>query len=230
MTNDLEESDSDRVRQRHRMVARQIERRGLTEPRLLNAMRRVPRERFLPRGLREFAYDDTPLPIASNQTISQPYIVALMLDALELDATARVLDVGTGSGYAAAILAEMVSEVYTIERIEELADSARQLISSLGYRNVEVIHGDGSAGWASAQPYDGIVVAAGGPDVPEALKQQLKVGGHLVIPIGGSGSQELLRITRLAGNEFDQQWLSDVRFVPLIGAAAWDENGRRASS
>lgn len=227
--NDSNADNADLVAKREEMVQRQIAGRGITDPRLLEAMRLVPREEFLPHRLREFAYEDTPLPIASGQTISQPYIVALMLDALDLDASARVLDVGTGSGYAAAILAEMAEQVYSIERIEELADSARRLLSRLGYRNVEVIHGDGSGGWRQAQPYDGIVVAAGGPDVPEALKHQLRVGGHLVIPVGESGSQQLLRITRRSENRFDQQWLSDVRFVPLVGAAAWDEHGRRAA-
>jgi len=227
--NESNEENANLVAKREEMVQRQIAGRGIADPRLLDAMRRVPREEFLPQRLREFAYEDTPLPIASGQTISQPYIVALMLDALDLDASARVLDVGTGSGYAAAILAEMAEQVYSIERIEELADSARGVLSRLGYRNIDVIQGDGSAGWQEAQPYDGIVVAAGGPDVPEELKRQLKVGSHLVIPVGESGSQQLLRITRSAEDSFDQQWLGKVRFVPLVGAAAWDEHGHRAA-
>ncbi|MEQ8803256.1 MAG: protein-L-isoaspartate O-methyltransferase, partial [Haliea sp.] len=167
---------------------------------------------------------------ASGQTISQPYIVALMLEALDLDASDRVLDVGTGSGYAAALLAEMVADVYSIERVAGLADSSRRLLEKLGYRNIMVIHGDGSVGWPQAQPYNGIVVAAGGPHAPEALKQQLQVGGHLVIPVGESGSQGLMRITRIAEDKFDQEQLSRVRFVPLIGKAGWDEHGRHAST
>lgn len=226
---DGKQVDTSLARKRERMVEYQIERRGIANPRLLDAMRRVPREAFLPRRLQEFAYEDTPLPIASGQTISQPYIVALMLDALDLDASARVLDVGTGSGYAAAVLAEIAGQVYSIERIAELAESAGTLLRELGYHNVEIIHGDGSVGWPEAQPYDGIVVAAGGPDAPDALKQQLKVGGHLVVPVGESGFQGLMRITRIAEDEFDQQHLGNVRFVPLIGAAGWDEQGRRAS-
>lgn len=226
---DGKQVDTSLASKRERMVEYQIERRGIVNPRLLDAMRRVPREAFLPRRLQEFAYEDTPLPIASGQTISQPYIVALMLDALDLDASARVLDVGTGSGYAAAVLAEIAGQVYSIERIAELAESAGTLLRELGYHNVEIIHGDGSVGWPEAQPYDGIVVAAGGPDAPDALKQQLKVGGHLVVPVGESGFQGLMRITRIAEDEFDQQHLGNVRFVPLIGAAGWDEQGRRAS-
>ncbi len=228
--NDSQQEDADLATKRERMVERQIVQRGIKNPRLLEAMRRVPREAFLPSDLREFAYEDRPLPIASGQTISQPYIVALMLEALDLDASARVLDVGTGSGYAAALLAEMVEEVYSIERIEKLADRSRRLLHELGYHNIEVIHGDGSVGWPQAQPYNGIVVAAGGPHVPEALKQQLKVGGHLIIPVGESGSQGLMRITRVAEDGFDQEQLSRVRFVPLIGKAGWDDQGRRAST
>tara|TARA_R110002110_G_scaffold108904_2_gene271786 strand:+ start:16327 stop:18372 length:2046 start_codon:yes stop_codon:yes gene_type:complete len=228
--NDSEQEDTDLAAKREWMVEHQIVRRGIRDPRLLEAMRRVPREEFLPADLRQFAYEDRPLPIASGQTISQPYIVALMLEALDLDASHRVLDVGTGSGYAAAVLAEMVAEVYSIERVAGLADSSRRLLEKLGYRNIEVIHGDGSVGWPQAQPYNGIVVAAGGPHAPEALKQQLQVGGHLVIPVGESGSQGLMRITRIAADEFDQEQLGRVRFVPLIGKAGWDEHGRHASA
>lgn len=224
------EDQADISSKRASMVEHHIVRRGITSPRLLEAMRRVPREQFLPGELRESAHEDRPLPIASGQTISQPYIVALMVDALDLNASARVLDVGTGSGYAAAVLAEMADRVYSIERIAELADAARRLLHRLGYQNVEVIHGDGSIGWPDAQPYDGIVVAAGGPEVPEALKHQLKVGGHLVVPVGDSGSQDLMRITRFSEEEFHQELLGRVRFVPLIGEAGWSGQGQPASS
>ena len=208
---------------REYMVLDQIAGRGVTSEKVLAAMRTVPRERFLPKGQADYAYDDTPLPIGDGQTISQPYIVAYMAEALALEGGERVLEIGTGSGYAAAVLAEIVAEVYTIERIRGLAEMASALLDKLGYKNVHVRHGDGTLGWPEKAPFDGIVVTAGGPDVPETLKQQLRIGGRLVIPVGTSTwYQELIRVTRVEETEFETEDLVPVRFVPLIGEEGWD--------
>lgn len=213
---------ADFVKLRDKMVDRQIAARGIRSPAVLDAMRSVPREEFVPESMRDFAYDDAPLPIGANQTISQPYIVAFMIDALCLKGGETVLDIGTGSGYAAAVLAVIAGRVYTIERIEELADSARDRLRRLGYDNVEVIHADGTKGWPDEAPFDGIVVAAGGPEVPESLKEQLKIGGRLVIPIGMDRSiQELVRVTRTSEAEYVLEDLTSVRFVPLVGEEGW---------
>ncbi len=204
------------------MVDRQVTARGVRSEKVLDAMRKVPREAFLPQNLHEFAYEDSPLPIAAGQTISQPYIVAFMVEALNLQGGEKVLEIGAGSGYAAAILAQIAAKVCTIERVEELARSARKSLSSLGYDNVVVRHGDGTLGWPDEAPFDAIVVAAGGPDVPESLKRQVRVGGRIVIPVGQDQTiQELVRITRLSENEFEQEDLADVRFVPLVGKEGW---------
>ena len=213
---------------RQRMIDYQLLARGLHDQTVLDAVNAVPREEFVPTELVEFAYSDTPLPIAASQTISQPYIVALMTAALELKPGERVLEVGTGSGYAAAILAEIAGHVYTIERHKILADSARGKFKELGYDNIQVLHGDGSLGWPEHAPFDAIAVAAGGPEVPETLKQQLAIGGRLVIPVGASlRTQTLLRVTRISEHGYQQEDLGGVRFVPLIGAAGWeDETGR----
>ena len=204
------------------MVERAIERRGVSSPLVLEAMRGVQRERFLPEDLREFAYDDTPLPIAEGQTISQPYIVALMTEALGLNGGERVLEIGTGSGYAAAVLAHVAKEVYTVERYAQLANKAAATLRALGVFNVHVLHGDGTLGWPEHAPFDAIIVAAGGPAMPEALQNQLKIGGRLVIPVGADrGLQELVRVTRRSEHDFDMEDLADVRFVPLVGAEGW---------
>jgi len=209
---------------RAEMVARQIAERGIRSSIVLDAMRTVPREYFLPESDREFAYFDTPLPIAAGQTISQPYIVALMTEALELKGGEKVLEIGTGSGYAAAVLSEIAGDVYTVERIGQLAEKAALTLADHGYRNVHVRHGDGTKGWPEHAPYDAIIVAAGGPEVPEALRQQLKVGGRLVIPVGPDPRlQELVRVTRTAADRFESEDLADVRFVPLIGAEGWPQ-------
>jgi protein-L-isoaspartate(D-aspartate) O-methyltransferase len=211
---------------RARMIATQIEARGIRDQALLAALGSVPREAFLPPELEEFAYHDAPLPIAEGQTISQPYIVALMLAALQLEPTDRVLEIGTGSGYAAAVLSRMVAHVYTIERHAELARSAERKLAELGLANVSVLHGDGTLGWPAHAPYDAIVVAAGGPQVPEALLAQLAPGGRLVIPVGGERSlQELVRVTRSPAGSLVRESLGDVRFVPLIGAQGWTADG-----
>ena len=204
------------------MVKNQIAARGVRSGAVLGALRRVPREAFLPEPLWGLAYEDSPLPIAAEQTISQPYIVALMTEALNLTGGEKVLEIGTGSGYAAAVLSEIAAEVYTIERIGQLADKAALTLAKLGYRNVHVVHADGTLGWAAEAPYDAIVVAAGGPDVPESLKQQLKVGDRLVIPIGTDPCvQELVCITRTSYDAFKRENLAEVRFVPLIGKEGW---------
>lgn len=213
---------SDYSKLRERMVKRQIASRGVRSKLVLDAMRKVPRERFLPRGQGIFAYDDSPLPIGEGQTISQPYIVAYMAESLDLEGGEKVLEIGTGSGYAAAVLAEIAAEVYTIERIEGLASMARSNLDALGYKNVHVRCGDGTLGWPEEAPFDGIVVAAGGPDVPDTLQQQLKTGGRLVIPIGRTKAyQELVRVTRVAEDEFRTEDLVPVRFVPLVGEEGW---------
>lgn len=217
---------SDFPKLRERMVANQIAARGVRSEKVLDAMRKVPRERFLPEGLREFAYEDSPLPIEEGQTISQPYIVAFMVEGLALRGGEKVLEIGAGSGYAAAVLAEIAGEVYTIERIEELAKSAAATLAESGYDNVHVLHGDGTLGWPEHAPFDGIVVAAGGPEIPDSLKQQLKVGGRMVIPVGGVREfQELVRVTRISETEFKTEDLAAVRFVPLIGAEGWNTDG-----
>jgi protein-L-isoaspartate(D-aspartate) O-methyltransferase len=207
---------------RAEMVEQAIRARGVRSEPVLAAMGRVPREAFLPHALREFAYIDSPLPIEEAQTISQPYIVAFMTEALALAGGEKVLEIGTGSGYAAAVLAEIAGEVYTVERIGQLAERAAVTLAELGYHNVHVLHGDGTKGWRDHAPYDGIIVAAGGPKIPESLKEQLKVGGRLVIPVGRDPKiQELVRVTRISETEFQREDLADVRFVPLIGQEGW---------
>jgi protein-L-isoaspartate(D-aspartate) O-methyltransferase len=214
---DLEEA-------RQQMVRTQVAARGIRDPAVLAAMSTVPREAFLPPELSEFAYEDHPLPIDEGQTISQPYIVALMTAALGLRSGDRVLEIGTGSGYAAAVLGSIAREVYSIERHAALADLAAARLRSLGFERVHVLHGDGTLGWAEHAPYDAIVVTAGGPDVPEALVAQLATGGRLVIPIGEDKTlQTLVRITRAADGTLHREELGDVRFVPLIGAHGWTD-------
>src|SRR4051812_14997960 len=207
---------------RARMVDLQLAGGGITDPRVLEAFRSVPRESFIPAELAEFAYEDAPLPIGEEQTISQPYIVALTAEALRLMGDERVLEVGTGSGYAAAVLSRIAKEVFTVERRESLAREARERLGALGYRNVQVLHGDGTLGWPEHAPYDAIAVAAGGPQVPKALLDQLAPRGRLVIPVGpDETSQILTRVTRVAGNDFREEPLTEVRFVPLIGEQGW---------
>ena len=216
---------------RRRMVEQQIATRGVRSELVLNAMLRVPREAFLPDRLIEFAYDDTPLPIAEGQTISQPYIVAFMIEALALKGGEKVLEVGAGSGYAAAVLAEIATNVFAIERIPSLAQEAQTRLAGLGYTNVEVVEGDGTRGLPEHAPYDAIIVAAGGPKVPESLKEQLAIGGRMVIPVGiDQRSQELIRVTRVATDEYRSEDIADVRFVPLIGEQGWAVDGQASST
>jgi len=208
--------------QRARMVRTDIARRGVADPAVLAAMGTVPRERFVPAVQAAYAYDDCPLPIGEGQTISQPYIVALMAEAAEVGPSDRVLEVGTGSGYGAAVLSRASSEVWTIERHEALAERARTTLAGLGYDNVHVVVGDGSLGWPGAAPYDAIVVTADAPSVPEALVDQLADGGRLVIPVGASpGYQTLLRVRRV-GDELRRDDLGGVAFVPLIGEQGFE--------
>ncbi len=224
----LERTKAGFAQARREMVDDHIAARGIRSPVVLDAMRAVPREAFLPPSLHEFAYDDTPLPIAEGQTISQPFIVAIMTEALNLKGGERVLEIGTGSGYAAAVLAEIAGEVYTIERHGPLAERAAHLLADLGYRNVHVMHSDGTLGWPEHAPYDAIVVTAGGPNVPAALRAQLAVGGRLVIPVGADPrTQELVRVTQISEDDFEREELGSVRFVPLIGKEGWDDTARQ---
>lgn len=199
------------------MVERQIQARGITAPAVLEALAAVPRHRFVPEALAPRAYDDTPLPIGYDQTISQPYVVAFMTEAAALTPDAKVLDIGTGSGYQAAVLAEIVNRVYSIEIVPELADRSRRLLADLGYDNVEVRTGDGYRGWPDEAPFDAIVVAAAPDHVPPALVEQLAVGARLVIPVGRF-TQEILIVTKTAGGSTTEAVLP-VRFVPMTGEA-----------
>jgi protein-L-isoaspartate(D-aspartate) O-methyltransferase len=210
---------------RTQMVDLQLAGRGILDPVVLDAFRTVPREAFVPPALAEVAYRDMALPIGDEQTISQPYIVALTVEALGLRGHERVLEIGTGSGYAAAILSRIVPEVYTVERLGALAAEARRRLERLGYRNIHVRHGDGTLGWPEHAPYHAIAVSAGGPGLPEALLEQLAVGGRLVIPIGPDArSQTLVRVTKEGPADFRQKTLTQVRFVPLVGAQGWQED------
>jgi protein-L-isoaspartate(D-aspartate) O-methyltransferase len=213
------------------MVDVQIAGRGVHDRHVLDAMRYVPREAFVQPGYEEFAYEDAPLPISEGQTISQPYIVALMIEAAEVRPGDRVLEVGAGSGYAAAVMSQIADRVFTIERLPALGEAARRRFERLGYANIELHVGDGTKGWADAAPFDAILVAAGGPEVPPALKQQLAVKGRLVIPVGDERhDQHLLRITRTSRTAFKEESLGAVRFVPLIGEGGWAEDGRRSAT
>jgi protein-L-isoaspartate(D-aspartate) O-methyltransferase len=209
---------------RDRMVAEQISGRGITDPRVLEAMRQVPRERFVDPEQSVHAFDDESLPMAHGQTISQPYIVALMAQAAAIKPTDRVLEVGAGSGYGAAILGRLAQRVWSIERVPQLARRAGVMISELGLSNVTVLRGDGTLGWIPAAPFDAIVVTAAAPEPPDALLKQLTIGGRLIIPVGPrDGTQRLLRVTRTGGDSFEREEIATVHFVPLIG-----ENGYRA--
>ncbi|RWN69215.1 MAG: protein-L-isoaspartate(D-aspartate) O-methyltransferase [Mesorhizobium sp.] len=214
---------------RNRMVEVHLSRRGIHDREVLEAMREVPREAFVAPGFEEFAYEDGPLPIAEGQTISQPYIVALMIEMAEIGPGDHVLEVGTGSGYAAAVMSRIVERVYTIERHAGLAETARQRFEELGYDNIEVRTGDGTKGWPDAAPFDAILVAAGGPGAPLALQEQLDVGGRLIIPVGDEPhDQRLLKVTRTGAATYSEEDFGGVRFVPLIGEQGWPENGSLA--
>lgn len=207
--------------QRQRMVDTQLVRRGIRSAPVLDAMRSVPREAFVEPGFEAFAYDDTALPIAQGQTISQPYIVAFMIEAAEVGAGDAVLEVGAGSGYAAAVLSRIAAHVVAIERDAVLAAAARGRLAALGYGNVDIVVGDGSRGGPEGGRFDAILVAAAGPQLPPALKAQLAAGGRLVMPVGGPGLQRLVRLRRTGDQAFEQDDLVGVVFVPLIGEQGW---------
>lgn len=211
---------------REAMVQRQIAGRGVKGTRLLDALRTVPREEFVPESVREFAYEDGPLPIEADQTISQPYIVALMIEAAEVSPGDRVLEIGAGSGYAAAVMGLIAAEVVAVERHRELAGLARARMERLGYRNVRIVEGDGSEGLPAEAPFEAILCAASGSHVPRALLAQLSIGGTLVMPVGQPDSvQKLVKVTRRGEEDYRHEDLGPVRFVPLIGAQGWPESG-----
>jgi protein-L-isoaspartate(D-aspartate) O-methyltransferase len=209
-------------RRRADMVERQIEGRGIRHPGVLAAMRAVPRERFVLPGDRKRAFDDRPLPIPAGQTISQPFVVAYMIAMIEPQPADRVLEIGTGSGYAAAVVARLVAHVHSVERHPELVAFARANLAAAGVTNVTVHEGDGTRGWPAEAPYDGIIVTAGGPGVPPSLRDQLAVGGRLVMPVGRSRRhQTLVLLRRLGQTHYEEEELAPVAFVPLIGDEGW---------
>jgi len=210
-------------RLRNDMVEKQIEARGITDPNVLAAMRRVPRHLFVSEALMDQAYSDFPLPIGEQQTISQPYIVAEMTQALQLTKEDRVLEIGTGSGYQAAILAQIAFRVYTIERIHNLYVKARKLFDQLGYHNIVTRYSDGTSGWRDESPFDAIMVTAGAPEIPAVLVNQLALGGRMVIPVGNQYTQDLVRLVR-DENGVHQVNLGGCRFVKLIGEHGWREH------
>ncbi len=206
-----------------RMITDQLRGRDIVDPLVLAAFARVPREAFVPPQVAPDAYDDCPQPIGHGQTISQPYVVAMTVQALGLAGHEHVLEIGTGSGYAAAILGTIARQVETVERIEELAVSASQRLARLGFHAVQVHHADGTLGWPPGAPYEAIAVAAGAPRPPQALLDQLAIGGRLVLPFGPADHQQLVRITRRSADSFQEENLGDVRFVPLVGEQGWPE-------
>jgi protein-L-isoaspartate(D-aspartate) O-methyltransferase len=210
-------------KQRLRMVDSQIRSRGIKDPRVLRAMETIPRHLFVDEGLMDQAYNDNPLPIGQGQTISQPYIVAIMTEALDLTGREKVLEIGTGSGYQAAILAEVADRVFSIERLASLAASARQMLDSLNYYNVAIRVGDGTYGWKEESPFDAIIVTAGAPSIPKILIEQLAVGGRLILPVGGRTSQDLIKLVRQSEdvNDVIKKDLGGCRFVDLVGEHGW---------
>jgi protein-L-isoaspartate(D-aspartate) O-methyltransferase len=207
---------------REKMIEEQLVARQIRDARVLEAMRKVPRHLFVPDEIKAHAYEDRPLPIGQDQTISQPYMVALMVQALELTGSEKVLEIGTGSGYETAILAELCSEVFSIERLAELADEARALLRALGYRNVRIKVGDGTLGWEEYAPYDAIVISASSPQIPRPLLEQLEPGGAFVVPIGEEQLQSLVRL-RKTNEGIREEYLGECRFVKLKGAFGWEE-------
>jgi protein-L-isoaspartate(D-aspartate) O-methyltransferase len=210
-----------RFSRRMAKLVKTIEEKGIKDQKVLQAVQSVPRHIFVDTAFENRAYEDSALPIGNGQTISQPYTVAAQTELLEVEKGDKVLEIGTGSGYQAAILCQMGAEVYSVERHEKLYLNAKEILQDLGYRP-HLKLGDGTLGWSAYAPYDGIVVTAGAPVVPEDLKQQLKVGGKLVVPVGDQKSQVMIRITRTGENEFKEERLSHFKFVPLIGEKGWD--------
>ena len=212
----------DYAQARQRMVQEQLVSRGINDARVLEVMARVPRHLFLESELRNQAYEDHPLPIGASQTISQPYMVALMAQALELKGTERVFEVGTGSGYLAAVLSELCVEVFSVETVEKLASKARNLLTSLGYRNVSVLMGDGTLGWEEHSPYDAVVISAAAPCIPRPLLEQLKTPGYLVFPMGERELQTLVRIRKDKAG-IREEYLGECQFVKLRGQYGWQD-------
>jgi len=211
---------------RRNMVERQVKARGITDPRVLEVMGQIPRHLFVEEAFQSQAYGDFPLPIGEKQTISQPYMVGLMTEALQLKGGEKVLEIGTGSGYQAAVLAKIAGRVFSVERIPALARRARRILDSIGCGSVNIKVTDGTFGWEDEAPFDAIVVTAGAPDVPDCYLRQLAIGGRLVIPVGSLGTQVLKRVTRTGETTFFEENLVDCRFVPLLGKYGWrDENG-----
>lgn len=209
-------------KERARMVEEQILGRGVKDEKVLSAMRTIPRHEFLPEAMRAMAYADNALPIGENQTMSQPYMVGLMTALLQLTGTERVLEIGTGSGYQAAVLSRVCEKVYTVERVKVLAEKARAVLDRLGCRNVAIKVYDGTYGWKEMAPFDAILVTAGSPDVPAPLVEQLKTGGRMIIPVGDRSGQRLLKVTKTADGSLTETSIPCV-FVPLIGAHGWKE-------
>ena len=209
---------------RRRMVAQHVVSRGIHDAALIHVMEEVPRHLFVEEALQSQAYTDYALPIGEKQTISQPYMVAVMTQALELKPTDRVLEVGTGSGYQAAVLSRLVSHVYSVERIVTLARRARRILDQIGSSNVHIQVGDGTTGWREQAPFDAIIVTAGAPQIPQDYLDQLEVGGRLVIPVGDSAQQVLKRVTRRTEETFDEEDILPCRFVPLIGVHGWSSS------
>ncbi len=210
---------------RRRMVEEQIKARGVNDPRVIEAMTKVPRHLFVPEALASQAYTDFPLPIGERQTISQPYMVALMSESLQLKGDEKVLEVGTGSGYQAAVLALLARQVFSLERIPALARQARRTLDACGFARVNVRLTDGTFGWEEEAPFDGIMVTAGAPSVPQPFLKQLAIGGRLVIPVGDRSTQILIRITRTGESTFREERLLGCRFVPLVGDYGWSDEG-----
>ncbi len=208
---------------REEMVDRQLKKRGIEDEKVLTAFMTVPRHKFVPADMQRMAYRDGPLPIGEGQTISQPYIVAEMIEALNLDKNDKVLEVGTGSGYATAILSRIVDKVYSIERYSLLAQKAEEIFQKLNYTNIEIKVGDGTTGWEEKAPFSGILVSASAPGVPQTLKEQVKQNGYLVIPVGDRSIQELWQIEKRGDDNYHKKSLGMVRFVPLVGREGWEE-------
>jgi protein-L-isoaspartate(D-aspartate) O-methyltransferase len=224
LTKDYNKGDlEERLAEREWMVQTQLMGRDITDEAVVNSMLIVPRHKYVIEEKQEYAYYDTALEIEEGQTISQPYIVALMAQALELKASDRVLEIGTGSGYSAAVLSRLATRIYTIERHDILANFATERFQNQGYGNIEVRIGDGTLGWPGKAPFDAILVTAGGPVIPDSLINQLAIGGRLVIPVGDQGEQKLMRIKKTATSELIEENLGQVRFVPLIGTKGWSE-------
>ncbi len=215
---------NNRLAEREWMIQTQLVSRDITDEAVIKSMLIVPRHKYVMEDKQAYAYYDTALDIEAGQTISQPYIVALMAQALELKSSDKVMEIGTGSGYSAAILSRMAEYIYTIERLDVLAQIAKRRFQDQGYENIEVYVGDGTLGWAEKAPFDAILVTAGGPLIPDSLIHQLAVGGRLVIPVGDKGVQKLMRVKKTATSELSEENLGTVRFVPLIGTKGWRES------